>query len=112
MGAQGVFSGMFQEINKKDDELKYSEVRIYNLADNLPESRSVVLSHAQELLASIGIDQRTFEEDTIGVTTTNENPAASGKTLSSSAMRRQKRRERESKLICNKRMREELFKSD
>jgi len=110
--AQGVFSGMFQEINKKDDELKYSEVRIYNLADNLPESRSVVLSHAQELLASIGIDQRTFEEDTIGVTTTNENPAASGKTLSRSSMRRQKRRERESKLICNKRMREELFKSD
>jgi hypothetical protein len=109
--ARGVFSGMFQEIKKKD-ELKYSEVRIYNLADNLPESRSVVLSYAQELLASTGIDQRKFEEDTIGVTTTNKNPAASGKTLSRSSMRRQKRRERESKLVCNKRMREELFKGD
>jgi hypothetical protein len=113
--ARGVMSGMFQEVNCRDDKVKKSEVRIYNLADNLPEARSVVLSHAQELLASIGIDERTFgaKNETTEMTKTTTNQEASNNTLlSRSSITRQKRRERESKLVCNKRMREELLADD
>ena len=97
--ARAVVAGMF------DDDIK-AAVRIYNLADDLPEYRSVVLSYAQELLASLGIDQNSFGAD-------NEERESSKQTstrlLSRSSTTRQRRRERESKLVCNKRMKEELL---
>lgn len=114
--ARGVMSGMFQEVNCNDEKLKKSDVRIYNLADNLPESRSVVLSYAQELLASIGIDERTFmaknEKTEMTETTINQVATNDNTSLSRSSVTRQRRRERESKLVCNKRMREELLPDD
>ena len=113
--ARGVLSGMFEGANYKDSKLEYSGVRIYNLADNLPESRSIVLSYAQELLASIGIDQYAFkdENETSEMTKITKPPGKSDVIVSSrSSITRQKRRERESKLVCNRRMREELFPCD
>lgn len=113
--ARGVLSGMFQQGNKNDGKHGNSEIRIYNLADNLPEARSVVLSHARELLASIGFDERKFgaENETSEMTETTKIPAASDRTmLSRSSITRQRRREKESKLVCNKRMREELLPDD
>mmetsp|Transcript_1133 Transcript_1133/g.2552 ORF Transcript_1133/g.2552 Transcript_1133/m.2552 type:complete len:441 (+) Transcript_1133:141-1463(+) len=101
--ARGVLSGMFQKGNHTDD----SGVGIYNLADNLPEERSVVLSYARELLSSIGIDQRKSRTEAA------TNPVASNdRLLSRSSTTRQKRRERESKLVSNQRLREELLQKD
>jgi len=113
--ARGVLSGMFQQGNKNDGKYGNAEVRIFNLADNLPEARSVVLSHARELLASIGIDERMVEAENgpSEMTETTKGPAASDRTmLSRSSITRQRRREKESKLVCNKRMREELLPDD
>lgn len=106
--ARAVLSGMFQEVNDDDEEIRSSEVRIYNIADDLPEARSVVISHAQDLLASIGINQRAFgaEPFTTKAIKTNDNMMVSDQR---SSISRQKRRERESKFVCNKRMKEELF---
>ena len=114
--ARGVVAGIFQEANCNDDKPKKTDVRIYNLADNLPESRSVVLSYAQELLASIGIDKRMFmaKNEKTETTKTRVNQVATNDntSLSRSSVTRQRRRERESKLVCNKRMREELLPDD
>mmetsp|Transcript_11490 Transcript_11490/g.24363 ORF Transcript_11490/g.24363 Transcript_11490/m.24363 type:complete len:525 (-) Transcript_11490:2792-4366(-) len=129
--ARGVISGMFpnkhyDSDNKINNHAK--AIRIFNLADNLPESRSVVLSHAVELLSSIGIGQPTIETEDAAIetastaattsTSTMENPnettmdSASVMLPSRSSKSRQSRRERESKLVCNKRMREELLPDD
>ena len=113
--ARGVLSGMFHNENREDSNVESSVVRIYNLADNLPEVRSVVLSYAQELLASIGVDQSTFRADKVPteLAETTKNIAKANKTLlSRSSITRQRRRERESKFVCNKRMRDELLPED
>lgn len=109
--ARGVLASLFNE----DIKVRNSAVRIYNLADNLPEFRSIVLSHAQELLASIGVDQNSFKAENKGNESEEQNTTVntSSKTLlSRSSTTRQRRRERESKLVCNKRMREELLQED
>ncbi len=109
--ARGVLASLFHE----DIKVENSAVRIYNLADNLPEFRSIVLSHAQELFASVGIDQNSFKADNKGKESDEQNTSVntSGKTLlSQSSKTRQRRREKESKLVCNKRMREELLRVD
>jgi len=114
--ARGVLSAMFRDEDRRENnQLESSGVYIYNLSDNLPEVRSVVLSYAQELFASIGIDQGTFnaENETTGSTEESTNQVESDKsTLSRSSKTRQRRRERESKVVCNKRMREELLPKD
>lgn len=114
--ARGVLSAMFRdEDRKQNNQLESSGVHIYNLSDNLPEVRSVVLSYAQELFTSIGIDQNTFsaEDETTESTEVSTNQIESNKsTLSRSSQTRQRRRERESKVVCNKRMREELLPKD
>lgn len=99
--ARAVLSGMFLI---EENELG-NPARIFNLADNLPEVRSVVLSYALKLLSSIGI----------GVSTAGTKEAAPQIAVdpvaipSRSSKTRQRRREKESKLVCNKRMREELL---
>lgn len=103
--ARGVLASMFDE----DIKVENSAVRIYNLADNLPEYRSIVLSYAQELLASLGIDQNSFKDDNEAKKSTEQTSAT---LLSRSSTTRQRRRERESKLVCNKRMRDELLRED
>jgi hypothetical protein len=65
-------------------------VRIYNLADNLPESRQKVLSYARDLLESIGIVVQAVDG-------TKQTPSE-----------RTSRRLSERKLIDNRRMRTEL----
>jgi len=109
--ARGVLSAMFQEVNGEDKDITNSEVRVYNLADDLPEARSVVISHAQDLLASIGFEQRAVRDEqfTTKFAKTTDNAVTFDKRSSNM---RQKRRERESKLVCNKRMKKELFPDD
>ncbi len=110
--ARGVLSAMFREEDgEKNESLESSGVRVYNLSDNLPEVRAVVLSYAQELFASIGINQSIFCAESEKGESTNQvesNEAA----LTRSSKTRQRRRERESKIVCNKRMREELLPKD
>ena len=114
--ARGVLSAMFRDEDRKENnQLESSGVHIYNLSDNLPEVRSVVLSYARELFASISIHQGTFNagNDTTGSTEASTNQVESKKsTFSRSSKTRQRRRERESKVVCNKRMREELLSKD
>ena len=112
--ARGVLSGMCKEIDNEDDKVD-KLVRIYNLADNLPESRSVVLNYAQNLLASIGIDQDYLgnANETTDVSVKSTKSVSSDKKLPSRSSRtRQRRREKESKLVCNQRMMKELFPDD
>jgi len=93
--ARGVLAGMMS------DSLPSN--RIYNLADNQPESRSIVLSYAHELLSSI---DRGLSED---APSTTMGDTMKINAMSRSSVSRQSRRERESKLVCNKRMRQELL---
>jgi hypothetical protein len=104
--ARGVLAGMFQQ-NCNENENRGGSMsnslatnRIYNLADNLPESRPIVLSFARELLSSIDISV-TEDVTTTAITIT--------KTNSRSSVSRQNRRKKESKVVCNKRMRQELL---
>ena len=124
--ARGVLSGMFPNKEHDSNNNNAEAVRIFNLADNLPESRSVVLSHALELLSSIGICQPTIETEDATIETASTAVTTSTSTIpnpnemtttdsaaailpSRSSKSRQSRRERESKLVCNNRMREELL---
>ena len=67
-----------------------SDFEVYNLADNLPESREVVFAYARDLFAPHGIE--------IPV---RANPATKTK--------RSVRRSRENKRVCNRKMREHLL---
>jgi hypothetical protein len=105
--ARGVLAGMFQQ-NCNENENRNGSMsnsiatnRIYNLADNLPESRPIVLSFARELLSSIYIPLTEDVTTTATATTTT-------KTNTRSSVSRQNRRARESKVVCNKRMRQLL----
>ena len=106
--ARGVLAGMFQqncnENEKRNGSMSNSLAtnRIYNLADNLPEARPIVLSFARELLSSIEI---SVTDDV----TTTATAITTTKTNSRSSVSRQNRREKESKVVCNKRMRQELL---
>ena len=106
--ARGVLAGMFQqncnENEKRNGSMSNSIAtnRIYNLADNLPEARPIVLSFARELLSSIEI---SVTEDV----TTTATAITTTKTNSRSSVSRQNRRKKESKVVCNKRMRQELL---
>jgi hypothetical protein len=75
-------------MNKEDKNIPF---RMYNLADDLPESRAVVLEHGAELLQSIGV--------------TVKEPAKPTDTTST----RGRRRLLDRKLVSNQRMREELI---
>jgi hypothetical protein len=106
--ARGVLAGMFQQ-NCNENENRNGSMsnslatnRIYNLADNLPESRPIVLSFARELLSSIDV---SVTEDV----TTTATSITTTKTNSRSSVSRQNRRKKESKVVCNKRMRQELL---
>ncbi|KAG7354067.1 NAD dependent epimerase/dehydratase family protein [Nitzschia inconspicua] len=90
--ARAVVNGLFLYTNKKGAMNGIS--RIYNLADDEPESRDVVLLYAKELLLSIGCSL--------------PNPVSS-KTPSRSSTSRQSRRTMEQKLVDNQRMKEELL---
>jgi hypothetical protein len=75
-------------MNKEDNDIPF---RMYNLADNSPESRAVVMERAAELLQSIGV---TVKEPTKPTDTTST---------------RGRRRLLDRKLVSNQRMREELM---
>eukprot|EP00531_Pseudo-nitzschia_arenysensis_P010094 CAMPEP_0116136754 /NCGR_PEP_ID=MMETSP0329-20121206/11897_1 /TAXON_ID=697910 /ORGANISM="Pseudo-nitzschia arenysensis, Strain B593" /LENGTH=421 /DNA_ID=CAMNT_0003631651 /DNA_START=179 /DNA_END=1441 /DNA_ORIENTATION=- len=110
--ARGVLSAMFREgDSEKNEPLESTGVRIYNLSDDLPEVRAVVLSYAQELFASIGIDQSAFSTENEKDESTNQ-VESNESTLTRSSKTRQRRRERESKIVCNNKMREELLPKD
>jgi nucleoside-diphosphate-sugar epimerase len=102
--------------------------RIYNLADDLPETRSVVLDFASNLLLQEGLicDNENKDEDgddgasdddtgsTAATTTTATTMAETAPQIESSlptnsSTRRLKRRQRERKLVSNDRMKSELL---
>ena len=97
--ARAVNAAFFSR-NTKHDIDSTPCYRIYNLADNKPEARSVVLSYAKELLIGIGCDlpQPSSTESTT-------NPSRSSQT-------RQSRRQTERKLVSNERMKNELLLHD
>mmetsp|Transcript_35716 Transcript_35716/g.40141 ORF Transcript_35716/g.40141 Transcript_35716/m.40141 type:complete len:475 (+) Transcript_35716:50-1474(+) len=94
--ARGVLAGLMMSNSLPSN-------RIYNLADDQPELRSIVLSYAHKLLSSIDC---VLSED---VPSTNMGDTMKKNAMSRSSVSRQSRRERESKLVCNKRMRQELL---
>jgi hypothetical protein len=88
--ARAVITAMFCQ-----NELpKGTSFRIYNLADDEPESRDVVLKYANDLLLSIGVAL----------------PQNINKDLPTNmSKRRQSRRQQERKLVSNKRLKQELL---
>ena len=92
-----------------------TKIRIYNLSDDLPESRLVVLSYALKLLASIGISNANTITNTHS--SNNDDDKKEGKRrkitttnlTSSKSTTRQSRRLTESKIVSNRRMKEELL---
>jgi hypothetical protein len=88
MHSLDIASAVLASMNKEDKDIPF---RMYNLADNLPESRAVVLERAAELLQSIGVMVKE--------------PAKPTDTTST----RGRRRLLDRKLVSNQRMREELI---
>ena len=87
--ARAVLASMFQESPESH--------RVYNLADDLPESRRVVMDYAYHLFQSADIQTPVFQKSS------NSN---------SSKSIRSRRRKVERKLVSNQRMREELLEQD
>lgn len=81
---------------KLEDSLSTKAFRVYNLADNLPETRSTVLSYASDLFDGAGISINKNIESKQDITTRNVSNRGS-------------RRQTDRKLISNKRMLTELF---
>ncbi|CAB9497310.1 nad-dependent epimerase dehydratase [Seminavis robusta] len=81
----------------KEPRDNYSTTHMFNLADDLPESRGVVMKYAEELLATNNI-------------TLPKTPPPTTRKASASSTRRAKRRTQELKRVSNKRMKTLLLK--
>jgi len=90
--------------DNQDDETT-ERFRIYNLADNFPESRRVVMEYAEQLL--LEIENRT-DYVAGGVVAVEEEAIGKGGRRTTNAGR-SSRRGTERKLVDNRRMREELL---
>ena len=109
--ALAVVSSMLQHENRPAYWKESYLYRIYNLADDLPESRKVVLAYAATLLKSIGIPVATKIAD-IGSKSRRkckkQEPRSGTASYPASPGRRDRRRLEERKLISNQRMKQEL----
>ncbi|GAX26218.1 hypothetical protein FisN_16Lh044 [Fistulifera solaris] len=75
------------------DESSMGDCEIFNLADDLPESRAVVLKYARDLLQSGGLWDNTTDNMVLPSKTSN----------------RARRRETEEKRVCNRKMKKILL---
>jgi hypothetical protein len=93
--ARAIVTALFSlDFTRNDSRSK--PFRIYNLADDMPESRDIVLSYANELLSVAGCVKP------------NSTPTTST-ILTRSSQSRQTRRKREHKFVVNQRMKDELL---
>ena len=84
-----------------NNKTKQRSVSVYNLADDLPESRDTVMTYAAQLLESINVTVPTRNNSNrSNITTSSATP---------SSTRRTQRRSTELKLVSNSRMKKELL---
>ena len=95
---------------QSSDDAERRPSRIYNLADDEPEERSVVLQYAADLLQSIGVELMTVvvEDDDDD----NDYKSSSQQQSVESLTKRQRRRLSDRKLVSNQRMKSELLLED
>ncbi len=93
--AKAILASMKLPINDK------RQSRIYNLADDEPANRWVVLNYAADLLESIGIRLDPFIVKTLDTDDTSQRPT-----------KRERRRQSDRKLVSNQRMKVELLNSE
>ena len=85
--------------------------RIYNLADDLPETRSVVLDYAYKILSDHGFINTERNYDNQEGKNVDSSISENGSLPANSSKRRLSRRQRERKLVSNDRMKSELLSS-
>jgi nucleoside-diphosphate-sugar epimerase len=112
--ARAVVSSMIVgSIPLDGDKQPSSNVRVYNLADDLPESRQVVIQYAMDLLESKGLllpqNEPNQENEEKGDSNTQQAISRDAQTTSSSSSPRRGRRRFDCKRVSNQRMKQELL---